>query len=103
MPRESNQTALATYGFKRLARAFVSSQREPHAETKWETLDRADKKILEQVFDAAWAVIQAHDPFCDSDQTELLQSALRRKLVVLAANGERDPQTLRSLLLTEMP
>ena len=46
MPRESNQTALATYAFKRLARAFVFSQREPHAETKWETLDRADKEIL---------------------------------------------------------
>ena len=49
MPRESNQTALATHAFKRLARAFVSSQREPHAETKWQTLDRADKEILEQV------------------------------------------------------
>ena len=75
MPRESNQTALATYAFKRLARAFVSSQREPPAETKWETLDRADKEILEQVFDAAWAVIQAHDPFRDLDRDAELQSA----------------------------
>jgi hypothetical protein len=102
MPRESNQTALATYAFTRLARAFVSSQREPHAQTKWQTLE-ADKEILEQVFDAAWAVIQAHDPFRDLDRDAELQSALRERLFMLAAEGERDPRVLRGLLLAEMP
>ena len=103
MPRESDQTALATHAFKRLARAFVSSQREPHAETKWQTLDRAEKEILERVFDAAWAVIQAHDPFRDLDRDAELQSALRESLFMLAAEGERDPRVLRGLLLAEMP
>jgi len=100
MPRESDQTALATYAFKR---AFVASQREPHAETKWETLDRADKEILEEVFVTAWAVIQAHDPFRDLDRDAELQSALRESLFMLAADGERDPRVLRGLLLAEMP
>ena len=88
MPRELNQTALATHAFKRLARAFVSSQRKPHGETKRQTLDRADKEILERVFDAAWAVVQAHDPFRDLDRDAELQSALRESLFMLAAEGD---------------
>ena len=59
--------------------------------------------ILDQVFEAAWAAIKTHDPFRDFDQDEKLQSALRQKLWTLAANGERDPQLLRSLLLSGMP
>jgi hypothetical protein len=103
MPRESDQTALASRALKRLARAFAYSQRESHAENNWEMLDRADRDILDQVFEAAWAVIQAHDPFRDLDQDEQLQFALRQKLFVLAADGERDLQVLRSLLLAKMP
>lgn len=103
MPRESNQTALATRVLKGLARVFDYSRRKSDAADNWEKLDPADRFLLDQVYDAAWAVIQAHDPFRDLDQDEQLQFALRRKLFVLAANCERDPQMLRSLLLTEMP
>ena len=96
-------TALGAHALKGLTQVFDYSRRESKAPENWAKFGPAERLLLHQVYDAAWAVIQAHDPFCDSDQTELLQSALRRKLVVLAANGERDPQTLRSLLLTEMP
>jgi hypothetical protein len=48
-------------------------------------------------------VIRAHDPFRDLERDEELQFILRQKLLVLAADGERDPQVLRSLVLAEMP
>ena len=103
MPLESNQTALAAPALKRLAQIFDYSRQESEAEDNWETLNPADRVILDQVFEAAWAVVQAHDPFRDLDQDEQLKFALRQKLFVLAADGERDPQRLRSLLLAEMP
>ena len=95
-------TALATHALKGLALVFDYSRRESEAED-WAEFSPADRSILDQVYHATWAVIQAHDPFRDVDQDEQLQSALRQKLFVLAANGERDPQRLRSLLLAEMP
>ena len=96
-------TALATHALKGLALIFDYSLRESEAEESWAEFSPADRFLLDQVYDAAWAVIQAHDPFRDVDQDEQLQSALRQKLFVLAANGERDPQRLRHLLLAEMP
>ena len=96
-------TALATQALKGLALVFDYSRRESEAEDDWAEFSLADRFLLNQVYDAAWAVIQAHDPFLDVDQDEQLQSALRQKLFALAANGERDPQRLRSLLLAEMP
>ena len=96
-------TALATHALKGLALIFDNSRRESQAEDNWAEFSPADRFLLDQVYDAAWAVIQAHDPFRDVDQDEQLQSALRQKLFVLAANGERDPQRLRHLLLAEMP
>jgi hypothetical protein len=103
MPHESNQTALATRALKGLVHVFDYSRRESGAHDNWAKLGPAERFLLDQVYDAAWAVIQAHDPFRDLDQDEQLQFALRHKLFVLAANGVRDPQMLRSLLLTEMP
>ena len=103
MPRESNQTALAARALKGLAQVFDYSRRESEGQDNWAKFGPADRFLLGQVYDAAWAVIQAHDPFRDLDQDEQLQFALRQKLFVLAANGERDPQMLRSLLLAEMP
>ena len=102
MPLESNQTALAALALKRLARIFDYSRQESEAEDNWETLNPADRVILDQVFEAAWAVIQAHDPFRDLDQDEQLKFALREQLFVLAADGERDRQGLRSLLLADV-
>ena len=96
-------TALGTHALKGLAQVFDYSRRESEAEDNWDEFGPAERLLLDQVYDAAWAVIQAHDPFRDLDQDEQLQSVLRQKLFVLAANGERDPQTLRSLLLAEMP
>ena len=96
-------TALATQALKGLALVCDYSRRESEAEDDWAEFSLADRFLLNQVYDAAWAVIQAHDPFLDVDQDEQLQSALRQKLFTLAANGERDPQRLRSLLLAEMP
>jgi len=103
MPCESNQTALATHALKGLAGVFRYSRRQSQAEDNWSEFSPADRFLLDQVYDAAWAVIQAHDRFRDLDQAEQLQSVLRQKLFVLAANGERDPQLLRNLLLAEMP
>ena len=99
MPGESNQTALATHALKGLAELFCYSQGQSEAE---DNVSPADRFLLDQVYDAAWAVIQAHDPFRDLDQDEQLPSVLRQKLFVLAANGERDPQLLRSLLLAQI-
>ena len=97
-------TALATHALKGLTLIFdYDSRRGSEAEDNWAEFSPADRFPLDQVYEAAGAVIQAHDPFRDVEQDEHLQSALRQKLFVLAANGERDPQRLRSLLLAEMP
>ena len=96
-------TALGAHALKGLTQVFDYSRRESKAPENWAKFGPAERLLLHQVYDAAWAVIQAHDPFRDVDQDEHLQSALRQKLFVLAATGERDPLRLRSMLLAEMP
>jgi hypothetical protein len=105
MPREINHKhPFGSRALKRLARAFESAWREVDADsTQNATSDPTDLVILDQAFEAAWAVIQAHDPFRDLDKDEQLQLALRQKLFALASLGQRDPETLRNLVLADMP
>jgi len=102
MPREINhKQAFGSRAFRSLARTFeYAADVQTHPDP---TIDHADKVILDQAFEAAWAVIQAHDPFRDLDNDEQLRLAVRRKLFALIAIGQRDPETLRNVVLADTP
>jgi hypothetical protein len=105
MPREINHKhAFGSRALKRLAQAFEYARREGEAQNAQDRpLDTAELAILDQAFETAWAVIQAHDPFRDLDRDQQLQLALRQKLFALALTGQRHPETLRNLVLADMP
>jgi hypothetical protein len=63
-------------------------------------MDPLDLEILERAFDATWTAVKAHD--FDSD--EGLEALLRRELIEIACfNGVSDPETLRDILLANLP
>jgi hypothetical protein len=65
-----------------------------------------DPKTLDalgEAFDATWVVLQARDPFRDSERVWELRTALSHKLVALAADGVTDPIELREWALEDLP
>ena len=65
-----------------------------------------DPKTLDalgEAFDATWVVLQARDPFRDSERVWELRTALSQKLVALAADGVTDPIELREWALEDLP
>lgn len=65
--------------------------------------DPALRSTVEQAFDATWTVLQARGPLRDFEQDYELKTALRRKLVELAADGTTDPIELREWALEGLP
>jgi hypothetical protein len=59
--------------------------------------------VITQAFDAAWAVIRAHETDDDKERTRDLGIVLRQTLVALAAEGVTDAQQLRNKALQTMP
>jgi hypothetical protein len=58
---------------------------------------------LEQTFNATWPVLEAHEPFLDSEKEAELKLGLSRTLVALVAEGVTDADRLRKFALERLP
>jgi hypothetical protein len=59
--------------------------------------------VLEQSFDATWPVLEANEPFLDSEMRRELRRGLSQTLVALVGEGVIDADQLRSLALERLP
>jgi hypothetical protein len=59
--------------------------------------------VMEQAFNATWAVLEAHDISHDQTKNDELRMALSRIIVALVAQGVTDPGWLRKMALECMP
>jgi hypothetical protein len=59
--------------------------------------------VMEQAFNATWAVLEAHDISHDQMKNDELRMALSRIIVALVAQGVTDPGWLRKMALESMP
>ena len=59
--------------------------------------------VMEQAFNATWAVLEAHDISHDQTKNDELRMALSRIIVALVAQGVTDPGWLRKMALESMP
>ena len=50
------------------------------------SFDAANLRLLEELFESTWAIVQARHPFRDLEKDPDLQNDLRRKLFILAEN-----------------
>jgi hypothetical protein len=67
-------------------------------------LDPLDLEILERAVDATWVAVKENHPHLDFDSDEGLEAVIRRELIKIACfNGVSDPETLRDILLANLP
>jgi hypothetical protein len=59
--------------------------------------------VMEQAFNATWAVLEAHDISHDEAKNDELRMALSRIIVAFVAEGVTDPDWLRKLALVSLP
>ena len=59
--------------------------------------------VMEQAFNATWAVLEAHDISHDQTKNDELRMALSRIIVALVAQAVTDPGWLRKMALESMP
>jgi hypothetical protein len=59
--------------------------------------------VMEQAFNATWAVLEAHDVSHDEAKKNELRMALSRIIVALVADGVTDPDWLRKSALERLP
>jgi hypothetical protein len=64
---------------------------------------RLDLNIIDRVYEAAWAHVEAHDPFRDRSKDGERQDALRKWLFALATPGSVDFDRLYDKVLASMP
>jgi len=62
-----------------------------------------DLEIIDLVHEAAWAQIEARDPFRNRNEDGERQDALRKRLFALATPGAVDFDTLYDNVLASMP
>ena len=62
-----------------------------------------DLEIMDRVYEAAWAQIEARDPSRDRNEDGKRQDALRKRLFALATSGPVDFDTLCDKVLARMP
>ena len=62
-----------------------------------------DLEIIDLVHEAAWAQIEARDPFRNRNEDGERQDALRKRLLALATPGTVDFDTLSDNVLASMP
>lgn len=62
-----------------------------------------DLEIIDRVYEAAWAQIEARDPFRDRSKDGERQDALRKRLFALVTPGLVDFDTLCDKVLASMP
>ena len=65
--------------------------------------DSPQRALIAQAFDAAWAVIRAHETDDDKERSSYLGNVLRHTLVALAAEGVTDAEQLRNKALQRLP
>jgi hypothetical protein len=75
----------------------MGSVRRPHA------FDPLDLEIIDQVYEASWAQIEARYFRRDTSRDDERQKALRRWLFILAESGPVDFDTLYDKVVTSLP
>ena len=67
-------------------------------------LDPLDNEILERALEVTWDAIKSTRQHFEAESDEELEVALRRELIEIARlNGASDPDTLKEILLANMP
>ena len=51
--------------------------------------DAATLKLLEEIYESTWSIVEAQHPFRDTTKDHDLRHQLRRKLFILAENSDR--------------
>ena len=62
-----------------------------------------DLEILDRVYEAAWAALEARDPFRDTDKDGERQESLRKLVFDHTGTGRVDFDTLCDRVLANMP
>jgi hypothetical protein len=62
-----------------------------------------DLEIMDRVYEAAWAALEARDPFRDTDKDGERQESLRKLVFDNTGTGRIDFDTLCDRVLTNMP
>ena len=62
-----------------------------------------DLEILDRVYEAAWAALEARDPFRDTDKDGERQESLRKLVFDNTGTGRVDFDTLCDRVLANMP
>jgi hypothetical protein len=65
--------------------------------------DPLDLEIIDRVYEAAWAQLEARDPFRDREKDGERGEALRKRIFAVATSGMVDFDTLCDRVLTNMP
>jgi hypothetical protein len=88
-----------------LKRRQTGSLKKPPARSQKQesTFDSNELEIIDRVYHAAWAKILTRHPGHDIDKAEQRQTALRKRLFILAARGPVEFDTLRDRVLVTMP
>ena len=66
------------------------------------TYDAAALRVLQQVFDSAWARIEAERPLRDRQKDEELRTRIAKAIVAQASLGVSDPEELREAALRDL-
>jgi hypothetical protein len=75
----------------------MGSYKRPHA------FDPLDLEIIDRVYEATWAQVEARYPSREREQDETRQKALRRWLFVLAGGGPVEFDTLCDRVIASLP
>jgi hypothetical protein len=67
--------------------------------TRSRVFDPLDLQIIDLVYEAAWAQLEARDPFRDIAKDPKRQEALRRKVFAVATSGEIEFDSLLDKVL----
>lgn len=65
--------------------------------------DPLDLEIIERVYEAAWAQVEAREPSRDRERDDERQQALSKRVLAFAGTGHEDFDTLLERVLASMP
>jgi hypothetical protein len=65
--------------------------------------DPLDLEIIDRVYEAAWAQVEARRPFCNPDSDGEQREALRRHVMACAAGGKIEFDALYERVVAHMP
>jgi hypothetical protein len=75
----------------------MGSYKHPHV------FDPLDLQIIDLVYEAAWAQLEARDPYRDTSKDEEIQELLRKKIFAVAIPGEVEFDALLDDVLIVLP